>query len=122
SKQVLHLNHLVLKVDGVIKVDSFATPGPYFTPLATSILSYDYVTVGSHVIQLLAYGPMYAWNVSNPLFSGSTTINVATGVDNTTPLTLAWVGPTTGTGSLSAAIGKVGKVTVTGTLPGTIIP
>ena len=122
TKQVLHLNRLVLIVDGVTKVDSTVAPGPYFTALATAVLSYDYVTVGSHTIQLLAYGPMYSWNVANPLYSGSVVINSTAGVDATQPLTLSWVGPTTGTGSLSATVGKVGKVTVTGTLPGTVIP
>ena len=122
SKQVLHLNRLVLKVDGVTKVDSTVAPGPYFTALATAVLSYDYVTVGSHSIQLLAYGPMYSWNTANPLFSGTQTINVGAGLDSTVAMTLAWVGPTTGTGHLSAVIGKVGKVTVNSTLPGTVIP
>ncbi len=121
SKQVLHLNRLVLKVDGVTKVDSTANPGPYFTPSASAVLSYDYVTVGSHSIQLLAYGPMYTWNVVNPLFSGMQTINVGAGNDSTVAMTLNWVGPTTGTGHLSATIGKVGKVIVNGTLPGTVI-
>jgi len=121
-KQVLNLNRLVLKVDGVTKVDSTVNPGPYFTKLATAVLSYDYVTAGSHSIQLLAYGPMYSWNVANPLFSGTQTINVGAGNDSTVAMTLSWVGPTTGTGHLSAVIGKVGKVTVNGTLPGTIIP
>ena len=122
SKQVLNLNRLVLKVDGVTKVDSTVNPGPYFTKLATAVLSYDYVTAGSHSIQLLAYGPMYAWDVNSPLYSGTQTINVGAGSDATVAMTLGWVGPTTGTGHLSAVIGKVGKVTVNGTLPGTIIP
>ena len=122
TKQVLHLNRLVLVVDGVTKVDSTVSPGPYFTALATAILSYDYVTVGSHTIQLLAYGPMYSWNTANPLYSGSVVINSTAGNDATQALTLAWVGPTTGTGHIAATIGKVGKVTVNGTLPGTVIP
>ena len=122
TKQVLHLNRLVLIVDGVTKVDSTVSPGPYFTALATAVLSYDYVTVGSHTIQMLAYGPMYSWNTANPLYSGSVVINSTTGVDATQALTLAWVGPTTGTGHLSATIGKVGKVTVNGTVPGVVIP
>lgn len=121
-KQVLRLNRLVLKVDGVTKVDSTVSPGPYFTALATAVLSYDYVTTGSHTIQLLAYGPMYSWNTANPLFSGSTTISVGAGVDSTVAMNLAWVGPTTGTGHIAATVGKVGKVTLNGTLPGTILP
>lgn len=122
TKQVLHLNRLVLIVDGVTKVDSTVSPGPYFAALATAVLSYDYVTVGSHTIQMLAYGPMFSWNTASPLYSGSVVINSTAGVDATQPLTLSWVGPTTGTGHLSATIGKVGKVTVNGTLPGTVIP
>ena len=122
TKQVLNLNRLVLKVDGVTKVDSTVSPGPYFTKLATAVLSYDYITAGSHSIQLLAYGPMYSWDVANPLYSGTQTINVGAGSDSTVAMTLSWVGPTTGTGHISAVIGKVGKVTVNGTLPGTVIP
>jgi hypothetical protein len=68
----------------------------------------------------MAYGPMNYWDVANPLFSGSTTINVGTGADSTVALNLAWVGPTTGTGKLEVQLGKVGKVTVNGTLPGTV--
>ena len=58
---------------------------------------------------------MYSWDVANPLFSGTQTINVGAGSDSTVAMTLAWVGPTTGTGHLSAVIGKVGKVTVNAT-------
>jgi len=111
-----------LTIDNVVKVDSTASPGPYFTPLATASLSYDYVKTGSHVIRLTAYGPLYSWDVANPLFSGTTTINVGAGVDSTVPLTLLWVGPTTGTGHINATIGKIGKVTVNGLLPGTNLP
>jgi len=117
-KQVLHLNRLILSVDGVIKVDSFATPSPYFTPLGTVILPYDYLTAGSHTIKLSAYGPMGSWDVSNPLFSGATTINVGAGADSATPFILYWVGPTSGTGSISVTIGKIGKVIVNTTIPG----
>jgi hypothetical protein len=37
-------------------------------------------------------------------------------------LTLDWTGPRTGTGSINAQMGKVGKVFVNGSLPGTISP
>jgi hypothetical protein len=119
-KEVLHINRLTLAIDTVVKVDSTATPGPYFTPLATAILSYDYVKVGSHAIKLMAYGRLGTSTVSNPLYSGTTTINVAAGADSTVPLTLTWIGSTTGIGNISATIGKIGKVTVTAALPGTI--
>ena len=115
-KQVLHINRLVLKIDGNTMMDSSLT---YFT--GSPALNYDYVLTGSHTVQLLAYGPMYSWNTANPLYSGSTVINVAAGNDSTVPLTLNWVGPTTGTGSLSVTIGKVGKVTVNGGMSGTVI-
>lgn len=121
-KQVLCINRLRLLVDGVQVRDSTATPGPCFTKLNTHVLEYDYVKTGSRNIQMLAYGPMNSWNVANPLFSGSTTINVGAGVDSTVALNLAWVGPTTGVGRLNVELGRVGKVTVNGTLPGTVFP
>jgi photosystem II stability/assembly factor-like uncharacterized protein len=75
---------------------------------------------GPRLVTLEVYGPMGSW--SGPLFSGSKYINVAAGVNVTIPLTLKWVGPSGGTGSISATLGKVGKVTINGTLPGTILP
>jgi hypothetical protein len=119
-KQALCINRLVLKVDGVSVRDSVATTPCFATTPVTHTLAYDYVTVGNRTIQLLAYGPMNAWNVNNPLFSGSTSVNAGAGVDATVSLNLAWVGPATGTGQLDVQLGRVGKVTVIGTLPGTI--
>jgi hypothetical protein len=116
AKEVLHINRLILKIDGVTRKDSSKT---YFT--GTSVLAYDYVPVGSHTVQLLAYGPMGYWDVSNPLYSGSQTINVGAGSDSTVALNLSWVGPTTGTGNMSAIIGRVGTVTINGTLPSTVV-
>lgn len=118
-KQVLCVNRLVLKIDGVVARDSVASP--CFTKLETHTLAYDYVKVGNRNIQLLAYGPMNSWDVNSPLFSGSTTVNAGAGVDATVPLTLTWVGPTTGTGRLDVELGRVGKVIVNGTLPGTVL-
>lgn len=119
-KQVLCINRLVLKVDGASVRDSVST-GPCFTKLNTHTLDYDYVQVGSRNIQMLAYGPMNSWNVDSALFSGSTTISVGAGVDSTVALNLSWVGPTTGVGQIEVELGRIGKVTVNGTLPGTVL-
>ena len=110
TKQPLHLNRLVMKVDGMVKVDSSATSGSYFKPLTKVMLYYDHMTMGKHSTELLAYGPMNSWDVSKPLFSGSASINVTPNLDPTTPVTLSWVGPATATGSLSAEAGKTDKV------------
>lgn len=118
-KQVLCINRLVLKVDGATVRDSVASP--CFTKLATHTLAHDYVRVGNRSIELLAYGPMNSWNVALPLFSGSTTVNAGAGVDLTVNLNLDWVGPTTGTGRINVQLGRVGKVLVNGTLPGTVL-
>ena len=115
-KVKLNLNRLVLKIDDVIVCDSTATPGPYFASGSTHILSYDYVSAGSHSVQLLAYGPLNSWNTANPLYSGTSTINVTQGLDSTVAMTLNWVGPTTGMGSLSVTIGKMGAVNLTGNM------
>jgi hypothetical protein len=126
SKQVVNINRLVMIIDGSVKKDSTVSPGPYYTKLANAVLNYDYVPVGTHTIQLLAYGPMFGWNVSNALYtSNSKTIsNVIAGQDSTvaTPDTLFWTGPTTFTGPIIATIGKVGKVIVNGTLPNSVVP
>jgi hypothetical protein len=116
-KQKLCIKRLVLKVDGVSVRDSI-TPLTCFAAASSPKLSYDYVRTGSRVIRMLAYGPMNYYNDS--LYAGSTTINAAVGVDSTVSLNLSWVGPTTGVGRLNATLGRVGKVTINGTLPGTI--
>jgi photosystem II stability/assembly factor-like uncharacterized protein len=77
---------------------------------------------GLHTVEMLAYGELFNWDEALPLYSGSTPIHVEAGSDAIIPLTLQWTGPTTGVGSLSATIGKVGKVTVNGTVPGTVSP
>lgn len=118
--QPLHISRLVLKIDGVTVRDSIASPGPYFTAGGTHTLAYDYVATGTRVVQMIAYGPMGNWPADSALFRGSTTVNTNAGVDSTATITLGWVGPTTGTGSISVALGRVGKITVNGTLPGTI--
>lgn len=119
-KQELCINRLVLKVDAVTVRDSTSS-GPCFASLTTHSLAYDYVATGSRDIEMLAYGPMNYWDEEDPLFTGSTTVNVGAGVDSTVALNLSWVGPTTGVGQLEVELGKVGKVTVNGTLPGTVL-
>jgi hypothetical protein len=121
GKQKLYLNRLVFKIDGVTVRDSSVSPS-FFSASSTHTLSYDYVSPGSHSMQMLAYGPMNSWDEANPLYSGSTTVNVGAGVDTTVTVNLSWVGPTTGGGSLSVTIGKVGSVTANGNLPTNVIP
>jgi hypothetical protein len=77
---------------------------------------------GPRLVEMLAYGPLGQWNVADPLFSGSKYVNVAAGLDATVPLILNWTGPTSGTGTINATLGRVGKVTINGTLPGTAAP
>lgn len=119
-KQELIINRLVFKIDGVAQADS--TQGGGFTPLDTAILSYDYVTVGSHNVTLEAWGRINPLHADSLLFTGTQNINAGTGLDSGVAFNLGWVGPTTGTGHISATIGKVGKITVNGALPGTVIP
>lgn len=120
-KQNLCINRLVLKVDGAIVRDSVATPCFAKGIGSSHTLAYDYVRVGNRNIELLAYGPMNSWNVALPLFSGTTTVNAGAGVDMTVNLNLDWVGPTTGAGHIDVQLGRVGKVLVNGTLPGTVL-
>ena len=110
SKQVLHLNRLVMKVDDRVTVDSSTASGSYLKPLTKAMLYYDHMTMGKHAVELLAYGPMDSWDVSKPLFSGSATFNVTQNLDPTTPITLSWVGPPTVVDSLSTEVGKTDKV------------
>jgi len=120
-KQVLRINRLVLKVDGVIVKDSTSSPKPYFDSLTTHTLSYDYVsTLSGHTVEMSAYGPMGSWNTANPLFTGSRSVTPTAGLNDTVAVTLNWVGPTTGGGSITATLGRVGKVSITGKLPGTL--
>lgn len=119
-KQQLRINRLVLKIDGVIVKDSTSSPKAYFDSLKTSTISYDYVsTLSSHTVEMSAYGPMGSWNTANPLYTGTRTITSTAGVNDSLGVTLNWVGPTTGGGSITATLSRVGKVTITGKLPGT---
>ena len=109
-----------MKVDGKIVVDSSKT---YFIPNSTVDLKYDYVTVNQvHTIELQAYGIVNSITPASQLFDGSTTFTATSGLDASIPLTLNWVGPTTGKASLSVLIGKVGQITVNATATGVLIP
>jgi hypothetical protein len=122
SRQKLRLNRLVFKVDGVTVRDSSSSPA-YFTAGGTHVLDYDYVSPGSHTIVMQAFGPMGSWDVSNPLYSGSKSVNIAAGAnDSTVTLTLNWVGPTTGGDTLAVTIGRMSTLTADGTLPGNVVP
>lgn len=124
GKDIIQFKRLKMILDSgtanEVVVDSVSPT--FFTALASHKLSHDYVTPGNHTVKLYAYGSLHGVAFPNHLYYVSSNINVAAGVDNTTPLTLNWVGPTTGTGSMEVTLGKVGKVTVNGTLPGSVIP
>jgi photosystem II stability/assembly factor-like uncharacterized protein len=117
-KQKLQLNRLVFKIDGVTVRDSSASPG-YFAA-GTHALDYDYVTSGSHTIQMLAYGPMGTWDVTNPLYSGSKTVNISAGGNDTTVTpAVGWQGPTTGVQGVTVTLGRGGVVSGANAFPGT---
>ncbi len=118
GKDKLNLNRVVLKVDGVIKNDSVLSSG-YFTAGQSISVFFDYITPGSHAVVLEAYGVLNKF--SGILYSGNATLNVAAGIDGTQAVTLNWLGPTTGVNSLTVTIGKVGKVTVNGSVPGAVL-
>ncbi len=118
GKDKLNLNRMVLKVDGVIRADSVLASG-YFAGGANVSLYFDYITPGSHTVTLEAYGALHTY--AGILYSGSSTFSVSAGNDDTRTVTLNWVGPTTGTGKLTVTLGKVGKVIINGSVPGSVI-
>jgi hypothetical protein len=118
GKDKLNLNRLVLKIDGIIKDDSILASG-FYAGGQNVTEDFDYITTGTHTVTLEAYGALHTF--SGMLYTGTTTFNVAAGVDDTKTVTLNWVGPTTGSGKLTVTIGKVGKVIVNGTVPGTVL-
>lgn len=120
-KQALCIDRLVLKIDGVAVRDS-SVANACFASATTHTLAYDYVLTGNRTVELAAYGPMHYWPTDSALYRGQTSVNIGAGADSTVALSLSWVGPTTGAGKLDVALGRVGKVTVNGTLPGTVIP
>ena len=119
GKDKLNLNRVTLLVDGVAKADSVLASG-FFSGSQNVTVFWDYIAPGSHTITLEAYGVLH--NYSGKLYSGSSTFTSTAGTDDTRSVTLNWVGPTTGTGKLTVTLGKVGKVTLNGGLPGTVIP
>jgi hypothetical protein len=118
GKDAVKFKRLVMKLDGVIKADS--TAPAYFPALQTVSLFFDYVGIGSHAVVLEAYGDVNT-AANALLYSGTTTFTVSAGADDSKSVGLGWVGPTTGTGKLSVTLGKVGKINVNGTLPGTVL-
>lgn len=119
GKDKLNLNRVVLLVDGVIKADSVLASG-FFSGNQNVTVFWDYITPGAHTVTLEAYGVLH--NYTGKLYSGAQTFTSTAGTDDTRSVTLNWVGPTTGTGKLTVTLGKVGKVTINGGLPGTVIP
>jgi len=119
GKDKLNLNRVTLLVDGVVKADSVLSTG-YFSGNQSVSVFWDYIAPGSHTVTLEAYGVLH--NYAGKLYSGTSTFTSTSGADDTRSVSLNWVGPTTGTGKLTVTIGKVGKVTINGGLPGTVIP
>ncbi|GEM_PF-1260580 len=118
GKDKLNLKRMVLKIDGVIKSDSILASG-YFSAGQNVSVYFDYILVGAHTVTLEAYGDLHTY--SGILYTGTTSFNVAAGNDDTQSVTLNWVGPTTGTGKLTVTLGKIGKVILNGSLPGTVL-
>jgi len=120
SKQVLHIRRLVMTLDTTNTVRD--STKKYFT--GSPALYYDYVRVGSHSVTLSAYGDLgldTAAAHSILLYQKTQTISVGAGVDSTISMALVWQGPTMGTDSLRVTIGKVGTVTLNGTLPTNVV-
>jgi hypothetical protein len=118
GKDKLNLNRVVLRIDGVIRADSALASG-YFSGGQNISVFYDYIAPGAHTVSLEAYGVMHTY--AGVLYSGASTFSVTAGNDDTRSVTLNWVGPVTGTGSITVTLGKVGTIIVNGTMPGTIL-
>ena len=118
GKDAVKIKRVLMKLDGAIKADSVSAT--QFAGGQTVAVFFDYVTIGSHAVVLEAYGDLNL-TTNALLYSGTTTFTVSAGTDDTKAVVLGWVGPTTGSGKLSVTLGKVGKVTINGTLPGTIL-
>jgi hypothetical protein len=120
SKEIININRIVMLVDGNVKKDTTDLTQAFYVPKVNAVVNYDYVPVGSHTIILEAFGPMVgpdsSWPNTAPLYtSNAITVNVTAGTDFSvaTPDTLFWTGPTSGTGFITAQIGKVGTVVIT---------
>jgi hypothetical protein len=117
GKDAVKIKRVVLKVDGAIRADSSVTTS--YAGGQTVVIYYDYISPGAHTALLEAYGTLNTFN--GLLYSGTSSINVSAGADDTKSITLSWQGPTTGTSKINVTLGKVGKVTINGALPGSII-
>jgi hypothetical protein len=108
-KKSLCVQRLVLKIDGVIVLDSSVAPGCFAAPLA---LTYDYVPLGTRNIELVAYGALDGVTSPNPLFTGNTSLVATPDGGTSTTLVMNWAGPGTSTATISVTIGKVNKLTL----------
>jgi hypothetical protein len=128
NKQGVRFTRLIMRIDGKIVKDSLN--GSFFNGGALDTLDYDYVSPGSHVIRLAAYGSVYnaagvAIGSADTLFVGQGTFVSTAGVDDAQSISLAWtnLNNNKGTESVSVTIGKVGRTTVSGTTSGTnVVP
>lgn len=116
GKEGIRFKRVVMKVDGVVRADSVSAT--YFNRAQVVKLFFDYVTPGTHAVILEAHGEINKY--SGILYSGNASFDVVAGADDSRSVNLSWVGPTTGTGRLTVIIGKVGKIVINGTLPGTV--
>jgi len=73
-KQKVYFSELVFNVDG----SAVRTLRGLFPAPAVSVLEYDYVTVGNHVIKLFAYGTSPGASRMSCLYKDSTSINPGT--------------------------------------------
>lgn len=111
GKVAVNLNRVVLKIDGAVKGDSLVTGG-YFAGGQSVTLTHDYVTPGLHTVLLEAYGLVESHY--GLLFAGTATFSSVAGEDNSKPVTLNWVGPSTGAEKAAIILGRIGKVTLIG--------
>jgi hypothetical protein len=111
EKMGVNINKLVLKIDGQVKKDTVLATG-YFQGGQTVTLHYDYVTPGSHTVTMEAHGAITGY--AGPLFAGGSVFTTAGGVDSAQPVTLNWVGPSTGVEQVTLILGRIGKVTLNG--------
>jgi hypothetical protein len=110
-KRSLCVQRLVLKVDGVIVLDTSAAPGCFAAPLD---MAYNYIPLGTRSIELLAYGALDGVPKDAPLFTGNTSLVATNEGGSSTTLTMSWTGPSTGTASILVTIARVIKVIVDG--------
>lgn len=111
------VTHLELLVDNSKKTDS--TFGAQSLVGKHVKLSYDYLSLNAHTVELDAYGT-YEGDYEL-LYSGDTTISVVGGKDTSYVVTLNWVSkkaPRDGQLTMSVVLGKIGTVLVNGQFSG----